>query len=46
MIVIEVIPYKTFKERLQVTKKYEGKAKITIYDRYIYIERERRNKCE
>lgn len=39
MLIIEVIPYKTFRERLQVTKEYDGRGKIIIYDQYIYIER-------
>lgn len=39
MVVVEVIPYKTFRERLQVTKEYDGRGKIIIYDHYIYIER-------
>lgn len=39
MVIIEVIPYKTFRQRLQVIKEYDGKGKIIIYDHYIYIER-------
>lgn len=46
MIVVQVIPYKTFKERLQLVKKYEGKAKIIIYDQYIYIEMKEGKKGE
>lgn len=39
MIVVEVIPYRSFKHRLQLVKEYVGKAKIIIYDTYIYVER-------
>lgn len=36
--VIEFIPYKDFKEKLKLTKKYDGKAKVEIIDdKYIYI---------
>ena len=38
MMVVQVIPYKTFEERLKLVKQYEGTAKIIIYDQYIYIE--------
>jgi hypothetical protein len=38
-VVIEIIPYGSFKEKMQITKKYDGKAKIEILDnRYIYVE--------
>lgn len=37
-MVVQVIPYKTFKERLKLVKQYEGAAKIIIYDQYIYVE--------
>ncbi|HIG0360424.1 TPA: hypothetical protein ACX96Z_002013 [Clostridium sporogenes] len=39
MIVVEVIPYRSFKHRLHLIKKYIGKAKIIVYDAYIYVER-------
>ena len=39
--VIEFIPYKDFKEKLKLTKEYDGKAKIEIVeDKYMYVERE------
>ena len=38
MIRIEVIPYKTFKERLKIVKEYDKKARITIYKDYVYYE--------
>lgn len=38
--VIEFIPYKDFKEKLKLTKKYDRKAKIEIVDdKYVYVER-------
>lgn len=39
-MVVEVIPYKTFKERLQLMKKIQStqKAKIEIYSNYLYVE--------
>lgn len=39
MLVVEVIPFRSFKERLQLVKRYIGKAQIIIYDTYVYIER-------
>lgn len=40
MIVIEVIPFKTFKERIQIVKKYaKSGVRVRIYKTYIYIER-------
>lgn len=36
---IKLEKYKSFKEKLEITKKYAGKAKIEIWDNYIYIER-------
>lgn len=39
MQVVEVIPFHSFKERLQLVKLIIGKGKITIYDNYIYFER-------
>lgn len=37
--VVELIPYSTFKERLKIIKQYDKKAKISIFEEYIYIER-------
>lgn len=37
MLVIEVIPYKSFKEKIRITKLYK-EAKIIIYETYIYVE--------
>lgn len=37
--VVELIPYSTFKERLKIIKQYDKKAKIEIFEEYIYIER-------
>jgi hypothetical protein len=37
--VVELIPYSTFKERLKIIKEYDRKAKIEIFEDYIYIER-------
>lgn len=39
MWIIEVIPFHSFKERLQLIKQLIGKGKITIYENYIYYER-------
>lgn len=38
-IVIEAIPYRNFKEKINITKKYYAKAKIEVYNNYIYVER-------
>ncbi|MDF2878612.1 MAG: hypothetical protein K0S30_1708 [Clostridia bacterium] len=37
MLVIEVIPYRSFKEKIRLTKLYK-KAKVIIYKTYIYVE--------
>ena len=37
--VVELIPYSTFKERLKIIKQYDKKAKIEIFENYIYVER-------
>ena len=37
--VVEIIPYSTFKERLKIIKEYDKKAKISIFEDYIYVER-------
>ena len=39
MRVIEVIPYRTFKDKLNITKEYDGKVKIEVFKDTIYIER-------
>ena len=41
LTVVETIKYRTFKEKIDITKKYDGKAKIQIYDNYIYLEKKR-----
>lgn len=38
MQVVRVIPYKTFKEKLRITKKYDFIAKMEIFDKYVYVE--------
>lgn len=38
-VIVEAIPFNSFKERIKLTKELIGKAKIEIYDRYIYIEK-------
>lgn len=38
MKVIELIPYKTFKEKISITKLYRG-AYAEVMDKYIYVER-------
>lgn len=38
MLVIEVIPYKGFKEKIRLTKLYKN-FRVTVYENYIYIER-------
>lgn len=37
--VVEIIPYNNFKEKIKITKQYDGKAYIKIYDNFIYVER-------
>lgn len=36
---VEMIPFRNFKEKLRITKKYERLAKMQIIDnKYIYLE--------
>lgn len=35
--IINLIPYKTFNEKIKITRKYLGKAKITVEDKYILV---------
>lgn len=39
LIVIEYIPFRTFREKIDITKEYDGKAKIEIDEKHIYVER-------
>lgn len=39
LVIIEIIPYKTFKEKIRIVKAYDGKAFIEVTKGYIYIER-------
>ena len=41
LLIIEIIKYENFKDKLNITKKYRGKAKMEIYKDYIYVERKR-----
>jgi len=38
MRVIEVIPFKSFRQKMAIVKTYEGKARIEIHSNYIYVE--------
>lgn len=39
--VIELIEFENFKEKLKLTKEYDGLGKIEIIDnKYVYVERE------
>lgn len=41
LLTIEIIGYRSFKEKMNITKKYRGKAKMEIYKDYVYVERKR-----
>lgn len=44
MVSVKVIPYRSFKEKIAITKKYNGKAKIEIVDnKYVLVLRRARN---
>lgn len=36
-MIIEVIPYSSFKEKISIVKKYKGQADIEIEDDYVCI---------
>lgn len=38
LITVKAETYSNFKEKIAITKKYFGEAKIEIYEDYIYIE--------
>lgn len=39
MQIVQAIPFRNFKEKIRLTKFYiKEKAKITLYNNYIYIE--------
>ena len=45
---VELIPFKTFKEKIAITKEYNGKAKMEIIDnKFVLVEKEDRGdkKC-
>ena len=40
---VELIPFKTFKEKIAITKKYDGKAKMEVVDnKFVLVEKEER----
>lgn len=40
---VELIEYRTFKEKLDITRRYRGRTRIEIIDnKYIYIEQYKR----
>lgn len=41
LITVEYIPYKTFKDKIKITKENLGKAKIEIYENHVYQEKKR-----
>ena len=44
MLLVKIIPFRTFKEKLAITKKYRGKAKVEIVDnKYVLVLRRARN---
>lgn len=42
LVTVEVIPYKDFKEKIRIVALYAGKAKVQVYDNYVYVERKGR----
>lgn len=41
LLTVETIEYRNFKEKINITKKYLGKAKIEVYEDYVYVEQKR-----
>lgn len=39
LIVVEYIPYRNFREKIDITKEFRGKARVEIDEKYIYVER-------
>lgn len=37
-MIVLAIPYRSFKEKIAITKQYQSKAKIEIFDDFVYIE--------
>ena len=40
MTIIELIPFSSFQEKIKITREYSGRAKIEIWEGYIYTQRE------
>ena len=40
-IIVEVIPFRTFREKIAITKQFYGKAKMEIFKDFVYIERQK-----
>lgn len=38
-IIVTAIPYKSFKEKMRIVKKYTNAYKIDDYDEFLYLER-------
>lgn len=39
MQIVEVVPFRSFRERLQLVKQFIGKGTIIIFDTFIYFEK-------
>ena len=39
LFIVEAVPYKNFKEKINITKKNLGKGKMEVHKNIIYIER-------
>lgn len=37
--VVEIIPYTSFKKKMQLTKEIKGTGKITVFENYLLLER-------
>ena len=42
-VICESIPYKSFKEKIRITKEYDRLGNITIYDDFIFIDYKKEN---
>jgi hypothetical protein len=42
LTIVEYIPFRTFKEKIIITKEHLGKGKIVIDEKHVYIERKER----
>ncbi|HLR34545.1 MAG TPA: hypothetical protein VK071_04360 [Tissierellales bacterium] len=42
LLIVQAIPYYSFKEKIATTKEYEGRARVEVMDDIVYTEKTRK----